>query len=277
MRLVARWCGAVVVSAAGFALAWWICGKLIGLDEGVSLGVAGAVLAVLLAVAAWWAPRGADSGGADGSGGRRPVPEARRPGTRPGMSRIRSAAVPSRGRCCRAGTSRNLTFGASPAPPLPAGRPGRGVMAGDGGGETRNSISGGTSARPGAAGPGLQQSHLRDATRRLRRRWRWRSCRALVSGFTGREAELAQVAGLLDPAGGAGAVVVSAVAGLAGVGKTALAIQAGHAARAAGWFPGGVLFIDLHGYDDGAGAAASGAGFAAARAGRAGGAYPAGG
>ena len=45
-------------------------------------------------------------------------------------------------------------------------------------------------------------------------------------------------------------MVVSAVAGLAGVGKTALAIQAAHAAREAGWFPGGVLFIDLHGYDD---------------------------
>ena len=45
-------------------------------------------------------------------------------------------------------------------------------------------------------------------------------------------------------------VVTGHVAGLAGVGKTALAVQAGHAARAAGWFPGGVLFIDLHGYDD---------------------------
>ena len=49
---------------------------------------------------------------------------------------------------------------------------------------------------------------------------------ALVAGFTGREAELAQITALLDPAGDAGAVVVSAVAGLAGVGKTALAVQA---------------------------------------------------
>jgi hypothetical protein len=73
---------------------------------------------------------------------------------------------------------------------------------------------------------------------------------APVAGFTGREEELAVLAGLLDPAGQAGAVVVSAVAGLAGVGKTTLAVQAGHAARQQGWFPGGVLFIDLHGYDD---------------------------
>ena len=73
---------------------------------------------------------------------------------------------------------------------------------------------------------------------------------APVAGFTGRDAELAQVTGLLSPAAGAGAVVVSAVAGLAGVGKTALAIQAAHAARAADWFGGGVLFLDLHGYDD---------------------------
>jgi hypothetical protein len=76
MKLVARWGVAVMVSAAGFALAWWVCGKLIELDEGVSLGVAGAVLAVLLAVAAWWAPRGAD-GGESGGGGRRVAQKAR--------------------------------------------------------------------------------------------------------------------------------------------------------------------------------------------------------
>lgn len=69
----------------------------------------------------------------------------------------------------------------------------------------------------------------------------------LPAGFTGREAELELVANLLDPAGDAQAVVVG-VTGLAGVGKTTLAIHAAHAAQAAGWF-GGVLFIDLHGYD----------------------------
>ena len=70
-----------------------------------------------------------------------------------------------------------------------------------------------------------------------------------VTGFTGRDAELAVLAGLLDPAGAAGPVLVSAVAGLAGVGKTTLAVAAGHAAVRRGWFGGGVLFIDLHGYD----------------------------
>jgi tetratricopeptide (TPR) repeat protein len=72
----------------------------------------------------------------------------------------------------------------------------------------------------------------------------------LVTGFTGRAAELTALTRLLDPAAAEEAVVVSAVAGLAGVGKTALAVQAGHAARQRGWFAGGVLFIDLHGYDE---------------------------
>ncbi|MEU0645995.1 tetratricopeptide repeat protein, partial [Streptomyces umbrinus] len=40
------------------------------------------------------------------------------------------------------------------------------------------------------------------------------------------------------------------MAGLAGVGKTELAVQtAVRARREAGWFPGGVLFVDLFGYD----------------------------
>jgi hypothetical protein len=70
MRLVARWAVAVVVSAAGFALTWWVCQDQVRLDEGISLGIAGAVLAVLLAVGAWWAPRGTDSGEPGGTGWR---------------------------------------------------------------------------------------------------------------------------------------------------------------------------------------------------------------
>ena len=73
---------------------------------------------------------------------------------------------------------------------------------------------------------------------------------AATAAFTGRDDELVVLARLLDPAIEGGPVVVSAVAGLAGVGKTTLAVQAGHAARHRGWFGGGVLFIDLHGYDE---------------------------
>jgi hypothetical protein len=76
MRLVARWGVAVAVSVAGFALAWYVCQRLIALDEGVSLGIAGAVLAILLAVAAWWAPRSIDGGESDASGGRRVTQKA---------------------------------------------------------------------------------------------------------------------------------------------------------------------------------------------------------
>ncbi|UZJ33128.1 hypothetical protein [Streptomyces endophytica] len=45
-------------------------------------------------------------------------------------------------------------------------------------------------------------------------------------------------------------LVVSALVGTAGVGKTALVLRAAHDAVAAGWFPGGVLFINLQGYDE---------------------------
>jgi tetratricopeptide (TPR) repeat protein len=68
--------------------------------------------------------------------------------------------------------------------------------------------------------------------------------------FTGRGEDLAILADLLNPARDRGTVVVSAVASLAGVGKTTLAIHAAHAAVDSGWFTGGVLFTDLHGYDN---------------------------
>ncbi|WP_369233186.1 tetratricopeptide repeat protein [Streptomyces sp. R21] len=72
-----------------------------------------------------------------------------------------------------------------------------------------------------------------------------------VGGFTGRDDELRMLLDALDPSayGAPEAVVVTAVSGLGGIGKTALAVEAAHQACARGWFPGGVLFIDLHGYD----------------------------
>jgi hypothetical protein len=78
MRLVLRWGVAVAVSAAGFALAWWVGGKLVRLDEGVSLAIAGAVLAVLLAVAAWWVPR--DVGSGESAGGAQRLEQKARAG-----------------------------------------------------------------------------------------------------------------------------------------------------------------------------------------------------
>jgi tetratricopeptide (TPR) repeat protein len=122
-------------------------------------------------------------------------------------------------------------------------------MADPGGGETRNIITGGTQQGPVLMGRDFRGVHIGDIVQAAAAPVALAQLPALVAGFTGRDAELAQITGLLDPAGDAGAVVVSAVAGLAGVGKTALAVQAGHAARQAGWFPGGVLFINLHGYE----------------------------
>ncbi|MFI2511436.1 tetratricopeptide repeat protein [Streptomyces sp. NPDC018972] len=69
-------------------------------------------------------------------------------------------------------------------------------------------------------------------------------------GFAGRERETEDLLRALDPAGAqSAATLVAAVSGLGGIGKTALAVETAHLARERGWFPGGVLFIDLHGYD----------------------------
>ncbi|MFI6621814.1 AfsR/SARP family transcriptional regulator [Streptomyces sp. NPDC050528] len=66
---------------------------------------------------------------------------------------------------------------------------------------------------------------------------------AALTVFVGREAELAEVAAL--PLGST--VVVSAVAGMAGVGKTAFAVH--WARQVADRFPDGQLYLDLRGFD----------------------------
>ncbi|NGO49372.1 tetratricopeptide repeat protein [Streptomyces ureilyticus] len=75
---------------------------------------------------------------------------------------------------------------------------------------------------------------------------------ARAVGFTGRDGELRALLDAFDPSAPErpAAVLVAAVSGLGGIGKTALAVEAAHEACGRGWFPGGVLFMDLHGYDD---------------------------
>jgi hypothetical protein len=68
---------------------------------------------------------------------------------------------------------------------------------------------------------------------------------ATVSGFTGRGTHLRE----LDALRAADAVVISAVAGMAGVGKTALAVH--WANRVAADFPDGQLYVNLNGFGPG--------------------------
>jgi DNA-binding SARP family transcriptional activator/Tfp pilus assembly protein PilF len=70
-----------------------------------------------------------------------------------------------------------------------------------------------------------------------------------VAGFTGRSAELAQLDALLraESDDAPRTVVISTIAGAAGVGKTALAVRWAHQVR--DQFPDGQLYINLRGYD----------------------------
>ena len=68
-----------------------------------------------------------------------------------------------------------------------------------------------------------------------------------IASFTGRQQELQQLA---EAAAGAGGVVsIHAIGGMAGVGKTAFAVHAAH--RLADRFPGGQIFLPLHGHTPG--------------------------
>jgi DNA-binding SARP family transcriptional activator/tetratricopeptide (TPR) repeat protein len=69
-----------------------------------------------------------------------------------------------------------------------------------------------------------------------------------VHGFTGRSAELDHLDALLTASDDQPtAVVISAVSGTAGVGKTALAVHWAHRVRDR--FPGGQLYVNLRGFD----------------------------
>jgi tetratricopeptide (TPR) repeat protein/transcriptional regulator with XRE-family HTH domain len=94
-------------------------------------------------------------------------------------------------------------------------------------------------AARGRAGPGgARADGVAAATRTLPRD---------IASFTGRRQELAELA---DAAAGAGGVVsIHAIGGMAGIGKTAFAVHAAH--RLADRFPGGQIFVPLHGHTPG--------------------------
>jgi len=70
-----------------------------------------------------------------------------------------------------------------------------------------------------------------------------------ITTFTGRVAELERLTGLAARAGPGAVVVICAIGGMAGIGKTALSVHA--ASRLAQQFPDGQFFVPLHGHTPG--------------------------
>ena len=101
-------------------------------------------------------------------------------------------------------------------------------------------------AHPSLAGtgpvPGIQTEPARFTPRALP---------PAVRHFTGRVAELGELTELVEQleAQGGKAIVISAIGGMAGVGKTALAVHWAH--EVADRFPDGQLYVNLRGYDPG--------------------------
>jgi DNA-binding SARP family transcriptional activator/tetratricopeptide (TPR) repeat protein len=104
----------------------------------------------------------------------------------------------------------------------------------------RQILNGDPALDPPAQAPGTATSAVPSVPRQLP---------ATVSGFAGRAAELAALTRMLkgSVADGPGTVVISAIGGTAGVGKTALALHWAH--QVAGRFADGQLYVNLRGFD----------------------------
>jgi tetratricopeptide (TPR) repeat protein len=95
-------------------------------------------------------------------------------------------------------------------------------------------------ASGGDVGPGPLPRGIAAATRTLPRD---------IASFTGREPEIEFILTAVAGAGASGVVDICAINGMAGIGKTALAVHAAH--RLAGRFPDGQFFLQLHGHTPG--------------------------
>jgi DNA-binding SARP family transcriptional activator len=95
-------------------------------------------------------------------------------------------------------------------------------------------------ARPASPAPAAAAKLARVVPRQLP---------GIAAHFTGRTAELAELDGMLEDAGDKepGTVVIGAIGGTAGVGKTALAVRWAH--RVAHQFADGQLYVNLRGFD----------------------------
>jgi DNA-binding SARP family transcriptional activator/tetratricopeptide (TPR) repeat protein/transcriptional regulator with XRE-family HTH domain len=98
------------------------------------------------------------------------------------------------------------------------------------------------------AGPGVQDAPAPEPGGAIRpRRVMPRQLPTPVSHFSGRSAELGQLASLLDQLIIGRAAVIAAITGTAGVGKTTLGVYWAH--HVADQFPDGQLYVNLRGFD----------------------------
>ena len=151
-----------------------------------------------------------------------------------------------------AAASRPAPQGSRPDPGTAGRAAGRGAHHGGALGTWRDTAAAVAAAQagPGAGGfGGPLESLLAAAGQRQGPTAAPRQVPAAVADFTGRAAELQALTAMLDQAGAGapGTVVISAIGGTAGVGKTALALHWAH--QVAGRFRDGQLYVNLRGFD----------------------------